>query len=503
VSASPHPPSPPPPPPVLDNPVFEQYERMCRGEPAFRPDGRQAAPKPASNGSTPSPTPIQPSDVKALLERFEQLAYGHKDAHVLFEHPWGLTDTAARVDDAAAYLHRNGFKVNEAVALMVHCFKAGIGAQDPIPLADAVIKFYRKTAPSVAAERGEMFGRLLVLGMGDINTAKARSYLLKGLISPAEISIWVGPPKCGKSFLMLYIAYMLSLGRSVFGRRVKPTKVLYVAAEGEAGIANRVRALEEKYGKSVNFNWIAQPADLLHDGGHKDELIAAIHAKGSQLVVLDTLSRLMAGGDENSPIDMGQLVANVAQVRHETGAHIAIVHHGTKSSNGSNPRGHSSLTGADDALVEVLKNPDGTRVATVIHAKDDADGWAMGFTLDVVELGTDEDGDPITTLVGSETLGPPPQKAATKAPLSANMQIALNTLNSAIQASGIMATVGEDFSEVKVVREAVWRDWFYREGKPGADPEAKRKAFRRAVDDLVAQELIGNRDELVWLVSCR
>ena len=55
------------------------------------------------------------------------------------------------------------------------------------------------------------------------------------LISPAEISVWVGPPKCGKSFLLLYLAYMLSLGRSVFGCRVKATKVLYVAAEGEGG----------------------------------------------------------------------------------------------------------------------------------------------------------------------------------------------------------------------------------------------------------------------------
>ena len=54
-----------------------------------------------------------------------------------------------------------------------------------------------------AEGRGTPHGRLIVLGMGDIDTAPRRSYLLKGLPSPGEISTWVGPPKCGKSFLLL------------------------------------------------------------------------------------------------------------------------------------------------------------------------------------------------------------------------------------------------------------------------------------------------------------
>jgi hypothetical protein len=178
--------------------------------------------------------------------------------------------------------------------------------------------------------RGTPYGRLLVLGMADLDTAEPRDYLLKGLLSPSEISIWVGPPKCGKSFLLLYVAYMLSLGRRVFGRRVKLTKVLYVAAEGEAGIANRIRALRMKYGPSENFHFIAQPADLLHEAGDKATLIQAAQAVGATLIVLDTLSRLLAGGDENSPQDMGAFVRNVTEIRHDTGAHISIVHHGTK-----------------------------------------------------------------------------------------------------------------------------------------------------------------------------
>jgi hypothetical protein len=59
------------------------------------------------------------------------------------------------------------------------------------------------------------FGRLKVLSMDSVIDAAPRDYLLKGLMSPEEMSVWWGPPKCGKSFLMLHIAYAIAQG----GRR--------------------------------------------------------------------------------------------------------------------------------------------------------------------------------------------------------------------------------------------------------------------------------------------
>lgn len=344
-------------------------------------------------------------------------------------------------------------------------------------------------------KRGTLHGRLLVLSVKDIDTAKPRDYLLKGLLSPGEVSLWVGPPKCGKSFLLLFLAYMLSLARSVFGCRVKPTKVLYVAAEGEAGIANRIRALRNKYGPSRNFHFIAQPADLLHTTGDKADLIAAAKECGAQLIVLDTLSRLMAGGDENSPQDMGTFVLNVAELRQETGAHVAIVHHGTKASNGSKSRGHGSLEGADDALIEVLKLDDGSRQATVVHAKDDPDGMRWGFKLEPVELGIDGDGDPITTLITIETDNkPPPPKA--KDDLSANQQIAMTALFAALAESAFEMPLGDGI-RIKVVAVDTWRQWFFQQ-KPGDNKDTKERTFRRVADELKAKAKIGCLDTVVW-----
>jgi hypothetical protein len=340
--------------------------------------------------------------------------------------------------------------------------------------------------------------------MDDLDTAPPRSYLLKGLISLGEVSIWVGAPKCGKSFLLLYVAYMLSLARPVFGRRVKPTKVLYVAAEGEAGIANRIKALRGAYGPSPDFHYIAQPIDLLRDAGHKIEVIDAATAHDAQLIVIDTLNRALAGGDENGPQDMGTLITNVSHIKAQTGAHIAIIHHGTKSSGGGKPRGHGSLAGADDAQIEVRKLDDGSRAAYVEHCKDDADGMTFTFKLDVVTLGIDNDGDPITTLIATEVPADPasagePSGKPKQAPLSDSEQIVLACLDRAFKTDAITATVGEDHSERPVVPIVVWRTRYHSEARPADDdPKAKQQAFRRAVDRLTLKGRVACQDGFVW-----
>lgn len=62
------------------------------------------------------------------------------------------------------------------------------------------------------AKRGKTFGRLRVLTSSDAELAPPRQHLLQGLIAPCELSVWWGPPKCGKSFLLLRVAYGLALG---------------------------------------------------------------------------------------------------------------------------------------------------------------------------------------------------------------------------------------------------------------------------------------------------
>jgi hypothetical protein len=91
-----------------------------------------------------------------------------------------------------------------------------------------------------------------VLTVADALAAPARFYLFHGMIAPAEMSLWWGAPKCGKSFLLLRLAYGLALGEGMWGRVAKPCRVLYVAAEGDSatrGTASATSPSARRWGR--------------------------------------------------------------------------------------------------------------------------------------------------------------------------------------------------------------------------------------------------------------
>jgi AAA domain len=351
-------------------------------------------------------------------------------------------------------------------------------------------------APAVAPP--QEFGKLRLLTLAHLRSTPPRDYILKRLISAAELSVWWGPPKCGKSFLAFHIAYAVAQGRSVFGRRVKPCTVLYVAAEGTAGLAGRLHALEAEFGAAPRFFLIAQPVDLLHPFGDLPSLLKAAQAIKAGLIVLDTLNRMMSGGDENGSEDMGALITNAGKVQAETPAHVAIIHHGSKNPNGSTPRGHSSLIGAADLVVEVAKTDDGRRTATVRAAKDEAEGDVIDFRLHVVELGTDPDGDALTTCIVREE-----QPAALGPRLSAAETKARSILADVIAAEGTLLPAGPGFPDnAHGVPEGRWREECEtRRLSTSEQRDSRTKAFNRAFKGLIAASAVATRDNLVWLVK--
>jgi archaellum biogenesis ATPase FlaH len=343
---------------------------------------------------------------------------------------------------------------------------------------------------------GYTFGPLTAFPMHHMLDLPPRSYIIKGLMAPAEMSLIVGPPKCGKSFLALHLAYTVAQGRLAFGRRVHSCTVLYVAAEGEAGIAKRLKALAGEHGVADNLYVVAQPVDLLH-GDALQSLIQMARALDAGLIVIDTLNRVLAGGDENSPEDMGTLVANLSDLRHQTGAHLAVVHHGTKASDGRTPRGHSCLIGAVDLILEVAKVEGGDRRASIAAAKDDADGLDLGFRLRQVDLGRDEDNDLITTLMVEE-LDTAPRRQPKLSPTERGARDALASL---IAGHGSPLPAGSDFPlNVHGVQEEAWLAECETRRVSSAERERdRRRAIRQAFAALLEVGIIAARGGWVWL----
>src|SRR5258706_8742389 len=115
--------------------------------------------------------------------------------------------------------------------------------------------------------------------------------------------------------------------------------------------------------------------------------IAAITPLAPRLIVIDTLSRRMVGGDENSSKDMGLFVEACAEIQRATGATILIIHHTGK--NGIGERGSSVLRCACETMIELSKDEDYITLSCN-KMKDSPEFDPRTFQLQTVALDNDE-----------------------------------------------------------------------------------------------------------------
>lgn len=366
----------------------------------------------------------------------------------------------------------------------------------------------------VDGQRGQRFGKLTVYTDADVLTATPRDYFLKGIISPKEMSVVYGEPGCGKSFLVLYIGRIIAQGkerRIAFGRRVHETNVLFMALEGVAGFENRLKAQIQQHSDAPGFGYIAQPVNLFSDDQAKNDTILAAQQWKAGLIIIDTLNRAMVGGSENDPADMGQFIANIDAIRAATNAHILIVHHCGKDS-GRGLRGHSSLLGAADVVIEVSKDKDtGLKTAVIEKAKDDSDGHEFSFALDVVELGIDPDGDPITTCTVRELDGYGTAQQTKKENLSQDEMVWMKDIRELFVRQDRVQRVRPEktMSIVDCVKRDDLREWIRARGLVGitesmgddaALDSGDRKKIERMLKALKKKGRIGVFEDWIWIV---
>lgn len=113
-------------------------------------------------------------------------------------------------------------------------------------------------------------------------------------------------------------------------------------------------------------------------------------------------------------------------------------------------------------------------------------------------LGTDEDGDEITSCVIAPTDASTGEaKGTTRLPDAA--RIALEALKAALVEQGQPSPGGQIPNGVKIVSVEVWREYAYRRGL-GDTQEAKKKAFQRARETLSSKGEVAMWEPWAWLV---
>lgn len=123
----------------------------------------------------------------------------------------------------------------------------------------------------------------------------------------------------------------------------------------------------------------------------------------------------------------------------------------------------------------------------------------MAFRLKVIDLGTDEDGDALSTCLAVEA-----DAASEPVKLPESAKAALRCLAELVSAEGVPLPGGHGGAlfhapEVRGVPEARWRQACEKHGIfKASKPRDRAKAFTRARDDLRTAQMIEESGGLVW-----
>lgn len=246
--------------------------------------------------------------------------------------------------------------------------------------------------------------RIYKVNWSEIEAGNPPRALIQNYLEQDSTSIGYGDSNAGKTFVFLDMAYHIAAGLAWAGHKTLQGGVIYLAAEGGRSMRNRIQALKQRHQTpKLPFALIPCQINLLDsntdfkafinliEAAEKDPEIGAV-----RLIVIDTLSRAMHGGNENDSVDMGKFVTNLTFIQQRFHCHVLVVHHSGKDA-AKGARGHSLLRAAIDTEIEIVKTSENEGEIRTRKQRDMEFAQPLGFRLTSTPVGADEDKQPITS----------------------------------------------------------------------------------------------------------
>lgn len=342
-------------------------------------------------------------------------------------------------------------------------------------------------------------------------------WLIQGVIPQRSFVALYAPPASFKSFVALDIAECIATGRQFLGHEIsKQGAVLYIAGEGHGGIGTRIKALKTHHGtpEGTPVYFLRRQVNLRSSQTDLKDLVAAIddlkaiHDINFEMIIIDTLARAFGGGNENASEDMGAFITAAGAIQGKYECSLLVVHHAGKDAT-KGLRGHSSLLGAVDTELEIIRIEGAQPPKGILHIskqKDGEDGQRIGFRM--VEVSSTsggvvdfESGDSSLAVEADdeainerkESMKPPDKKGK-----GTNQKIALTSLHEAIAKFGEMQTING--MRNKCIKIEQWRVEFKARLGSDVHPETLKKAWQRVKLDLVEMEKVVIYDDMCWAV---
>jgi hypothetical protein len=339
-------------------------------------------------------------------------------------------------------------------------------------------------------------------------------WLIHGVLPVKAFAALYGPPGSFKSFIALDMAEAIATGRPWMGNPIeRQGAVLYLCGEGFGGFGARIKAcqIHHKTPKGAPIYVIRHQLNLRSSAEDFNALMIAIVALVEktgmefQLMAVDTLARAFGGGNENDSDAMGSFITTMGKIQEFLNCALMVLHHSGKDL-AKGLRGHSSLLGAVDTQLEILRFEDQAKgIISLTKQKDGQDGIRHGFEMVEIEISSSSLGfDPVVSLAvqaSDEAVNQASKKAKNNAGKGRNQSIAMESLGNVIKQKGIQKIVEGKLRTVANLDD--WRTEFRSKKGVTDDSEltvrkAFDKAWSRAQDDLHKFGEIGIRDKYVW-----
>lgn len=242
------------------------------------------------------------------------------------------------------------------------------------------------------------------LSPADVKLIPPPAYLVQSIVPAQGLIHLFGASGSYKSFAMLSLAAEIGAGTPWFAYETKQAECWIVVAEGVTGTGKRIEAWERHHGREMQgVKFLPRPLQLL--GREMRALTDLARQRKPGLIVFDTQARVTVGVQENDAKEMGEVIHAAEKLREASGGAVMLVHH-TGHVEGRS-RGSSSVKGALATEVAVTRKDKGNAVTIdVLKQKDDAEVTGIELTAISVEIGEDEYGLPVSSLVLVSGTGP-------------------------------------------------------------------------------------------------
>lgn len=322
----------------------------------------------------------------------------------------------------------------------------------------------------------------------------------------------------GKTAVMITVAMHVAIGRELGGHQVKRQRVLYLCGENPADVQLRTTAAALKFGMDPSelagqIFFTRRPFALDDEAELKRFVKEASEFGPFGMIVIDTGPAHSSAEEENDNREMHKLAMAMRDLKEPLGnpATVALMHP-TKEATRDNlqPRGGGAFSGSIDG--ELCAWQERGQVEFFHRTKFRGPGFEpMRFVLERFQLPDMEDnfGEPVVTVLAVETDNNDPAPIGRK-PLTGAVGVAHRALDAALTdlktsrfVEPAFATEASNALNCQAPEAAVhiddWRAMAYDMGISDGDGEAKKKAFKRAREKLIADGVVKCWKDMCWL----